>query len=68
MKTNRMTNCMKKEYFKPSIKLGFIGTDCLLAGSTSVGISEDPATGPALGKESHFSNNEENFPSSVWED
>ena len=68
MKTNRMTNCMKKEYFKPSIKLGFIGTDCLLAGSTDVGISDDPATGPALGKESHFSNNEDNFPSSVWDD
>ena len=28
--------------------------NCILAGSTSVGISEDPATGPALSKGNNF--------------
>ena len=36
-----------KKYIKPEIKLASIALEnCILAGSISVGISEDPATGP----------------------
>ena len=40
-----------KKYIKPESKLASIALEnCILAGSISVGISEDPATGPALSK------------------
>ena len=40
-----------KKYIKPTMKAKPLEMEnCILAGSTSVGISEDPATGPALSK------------------
>ena len=42
-------------YIKPEIKVVPITLEnSILAGSTSVGISEDPATGPALSKGNNF--------------
>ena len=44
-----------KKYIKPEIKLASIALEnCILAGSTSVGIGEGPATGPALSKGNNF--------------
>ena len=40
-----------KKYIKPTMKAKPLEMEnCILAGSISVGISEDPATGPALSK------------------
>ena len=40
-----------KKYIKPEMKSKLIELEnCILAGSISVCISEDPATGPALSK------------------
>lgn len=42
-------------YIKPEIKVVPITLEnSILTGSTSVGISEDPATGPALSKGNNF--------------
>lgn len=57
-----------KEYIKPSIKTRTIETECILAGSIETGISDDPATGPALGKEATFPDNEGSATSSVWDE
>ena len=67
-----------KKYIKPEIKLASIALEnCILAGSISVGISEDPATGPALSKGNNFFDGEEDDddydapsrrPSSLWND
>ena len=44
-----------KKYIKPETKVVLINLEnSLLAGSASVGISEDPATGPALSKGNNF--------------
>ena len=44
-----------KKYIKPTMKAKPLEMEnCILAGSTSVGISEDPATGPALSKGNNF--------------
>ena len=49
-----------KKYIKPDTKVVFINLEnSLLAGSTSVGISEDPATGPALSKGNNFFDDED---------
>ena len=49
--------------------------NCILAGSTSGGISEDPATGPALSKGNSFFDDDEDdegnsgsSSSSLWDD
>lgn len=66
-----------KKYIKPTMKAKPLEMEnCILAGSTSVGISEDPATGPALSKGNNFFDGEEeeeasegnrgNAPYSVW--
>ena len=67
-----------KKYIKPEIKLASIALEnCILAGSISVGISEDPATGPALSKGNNFFDGEEDDddydapsrrPSLLWDD
>ena len=64
-----------KKYIKPEIKLASIALEnCILAGSISVGISEDPATGPALSKGNSFFDDENNegnsgsSSSSLWDD
>lgn len=54
---------MKKEYIQPSIKTKSIETGCIIAGSIEVGISDDPATGPALSRQQ--SDYEEENPS-AW--
>ena len=52
-------NKMKK-YIKPETKVVLINLEnSLLAGSASVGISEDPATGPALSKGNNFFDDED---------
>lgn len=43
-----------KKYIKPSIKVVTVNTCSILAGSISTGISDDPATGPALSKGANF--------------
>lgn len=49
-----------KKYIKPSIKVKRIELgNSILAGSIGVGISDDPATGPALSKGSFFSDDKE---------
>ena len=49
-----------KEYIKPEIKSKRIELgNCVLAGSLDIGISEDPATGPALSKGNNFFDNDE---------
>lgn len=63
-----------KKYIKPTMKVKPLEMEnCILAGSISVGISEDPATGPALSKGNNFFGDEEasegnrgNAPYSVW--
>ena len=67
-----------KNYIKPEIKVVPITLEnSILAGSISVGISEDPATGPALSKGNNFFDGEEDDddydapsrrPSSLWDD
>ena len=47
-------------YIKPEIKVVPITLEnSILAGSLSVGISEDPATGPALSKGNNFFGDDE---------
>ena len=49
-----------KKYIKPEMKSKLIELEnCILAGSISVGISEDPATGPALSKGNNFFGDDE---------
>ena len=66
-----------KKYIKPTMKVKPLEMEnCILAGSISVGISEDPATGPALSKGNNFFGDDEeeeasegnrgNAPYSVW--
>ena len=62
-------------YIKPEIKVAPITLEnSILAGSLSVGISEDPATGPALSKGNSFFDDENNegnsgsSSSSLWDD
>ena len=62
-------------YIKPEIKVVPITLEnSILAGSISVGISEDPATGPALSKGNSFFDDEDNegnsgsSSSSLWDD
>ncbi len=62
-------------YIKPEIKVVPITLEnSILAGSISVGISEDPATGPALSKGNSFFDDENNegnsgsSSSSLWDD
>ena len=63
-------------YIKPEIKVVPITLEnSILAGSLSVGISEDPATGPALSKGNNFFDGEEDdegnsgsSSSSLWDD
>jgi len=63
-------------YIKPEIKVVPITLEnSILAGSLSVGISEDPATGPALSKGNNFFDGEEDAEgnsgsssSSLWDD
>ncbi|PTL33894.1 toxin PIN [Prevotella sp. oral taxon 376] len=44
-----------KKYIKPTMKAKPLEMEnCILAGSTSVGIGEGPATGPALSKGNNF--------------
>lgn len=69
-----------KKYIKPTMKAKPLEMEnCILAGSTSVGIGEGPATGPALSKGNNFfgDNGEEDDddydapsrrPSSLWDD
>ena len=65
-------------YIKPEIKVVPITLEnSILTGSTSVGIGEGPATGPALSKGNNFFDSEEDDddydapsrrPSSLWDD
>ena len=64
-------------YIKPEIKVKIIELEnVILTGSTSVGIGEGPATGPALSKGNNFFDGEEDDddygtpsrPSSLWDD
>lgn len=64
-----------KKYIKPTMKVKPLEMEnCILAGSISVGISEDPATGPALSKGNNFFDDDDeasegnrgNAPYSVW--
>ena len=49
-----------KQYIKPEMKSQLIELEnCILAGSTSVGIGEGPATGPALSKGNNFFGDDE---------
>ena len=49
-----------KKYIKPTMKAKPLEMEnCILAGSTSVGIGEGPATGPALSKGNNFFDGEE---------
>ena len=64
-----------KKYIKPTMKAKPLEMEnCILAGSISVGISEDPATGPALSKGNSFFDDENNegnsgsSSSSLWDD
>ena len=60
-----------KQYIKPEMKSQLIELEnCILAGSTSVGISGDdnPATDPALSKGLNIFDDEENGDSkSIWD-
>jgi hypothetical protein len=57
-----------KEYIKPISKTKLVeAEDIILAGSLNIGISDDPATGPAMGKEDNLPSEEVSIPSSVWE-
>ena len=65
-------------YIKPEINVVPMELEnSILAGSTSVGIGEGPATGPALSKGNNFFDDEEDDddydapsrrPSSLWDD
>ena len=62
-------------YIKPEIKVVPITLEnSILAGSLDIGISEDPATGPALSKGNGFFDDEDNegnsgsSSSSLWDD
>ena len=62
-------------YIKPEIKVVPITLEnSILAGSLDIGISEDPATGPALSKGNSFFDDEDNegnsgsSSSSLWDD
>ena len=67
-----------KKYIKPEINVvPIVLENAILAGSTSVGIGEGPATGPALSKGNNFFDSEEDDddydapsrrPSSLWND
>jgi hypothetical protein len=67
-----------KKYIKPEINVvPTVLENAILAGSTSVGIGEGPATGPALSKGNNFFDGEEDDddydapsrrPSSLWDD
>jgi len=67
-----------KKYIKPEINVvPIVLENAILAGSTSVGIGEGPATGPALSKGNNFFDGEEDDddydapsrrPSSLWDD
>ena len=67
-----------KKYIKPEINVvPIVLENAILAGSTSVGIGEGPATGPALSKGNNFFDGEEDDddydapgrrPSSLWND
>ena len=67
-----------KKYIKPEINVvPIVLENAILAGSTSVGIGEGPATGPALSKGNNFFDGEEDdddydapsrHPSSLWDD
>ena len=67
-----------KKYIKPEINVvPTVLENAILAGSTSVGIGEGPATGPALSKGNNFFDGEEDDddydapsrrPSSQWDD
>ena len=65
-----------KKYIKPTMTVKPLEMEnCILAGSTSVGISEDPATGPALSKGNSFFDDDEDdegnsgsSSSSLWDD
>ena len=62
-----------KKYIKPTMTVKPLEMEnCILAGSTSVGISEDPATGPALSKGNSFFEDDEgnsgSSSSSLWDD
>ena len=67
-----------KKYIKPEINVvPIVLENAILAGSTSVGIGEGPATGPALSKGNNFFDGEEDDddydapsrrPSSLWAD
>ena len=49
-----------KKYIKPEMKSKLIELEnCILAGSISVPIGEDPATGPALSKDNIFGDDED---------
>ncbi|WP_025882291.1 hypothetical protein [Segatella baroniae] len=49
-----------KKYIKPEMKSKLIELEnCILAGSIDIGISEDPATGPALSKGNNFFDDDE---------
>ena len=49
-----------KKYIKPEINVvPIVLENAILAGSTSVGIGEGPATGPALSKGNNFFDGEE---------
>ena len=67
-----------KKYIKPEINVvPIVLENAILAGSTSVGIGEGPATGPALSKGNNFFDGEEDDddydapsrrPSLLWDD
>ena len=66
-----------KKYIKPEINVvPIVLENAILAGSTSVGIGEGPATGPALSKGNNFFGEEDDDdydapsrrPSSLWDD
>ena len=52
-----------KKYIKPTMKAKPLEMEnCILAGSTSVGIGEGPATGPALSKGNNsFGDDDEDY-------
>ncbi|MGP1548652.1 MAG: toxin PIN [Prevotella sp.] len=58
-----------KKYIKPEMKVQLIELEnCILAGSTSVGIVDPPATGPANSKGLNIFGDEENGDSkSIWD-
>ena len=58
-----------KQYIKPEMKSQLIELEnCILAGSTSVGIGEGPATDPVLSKGLNIFDDEENGDSkSIWD-